>query len=123
MRLLATPQPTALLSAPVDSCVWNVGVSCAPSNATSSDHTVQTSNIFLGVGSDEAIDLVIRVACVPRVDSILITSPTYGMYQVCANIHDVAIISVPLNVETPSENPKGLKVRRRRRCKTAGRLT
>ncbi|TYZ64847.1 hypothetical protein PybrP1_008151 [[Pythium] brassicae (nom. inval.)] len=78
-------------------------------NAASSEHKVQTNNIFLGVGSDEAIDLVIRVACVPRVDSILITPPTYGMYQVCANIHDVAIISVPLKVEASPENPKGLK--------------
>jgi histidinol-phosphate aminotransferase len=61
------------------------------------------------VGSDEAIDLVIRVACTPRVDSILITPPTYGMYQVCANIHDVNIISVPLELEAPTSNPKGLK--------------
>lgn len=71
---------------------------------------MQVNNIFLGVGSDEAIDLVIRVSCTPRVDSILITPPTYGMYQVCANIHDVNIISVPLVMEAPAENPKGLKV-------------
>lgn len=82
------------------------------SNAgASGENKVQTENIFLGVGSDEAIDLVIRVACVPRVDSILITPPTYGMYQVCANIHDVDIISVPLVLEASAENPKGLKVR------------
>lgn len=71
---------------------------------------MDVNNIFLGVGSDEAIDLVIRVSCTPRVDSIIITPPTYGMYQVCANIHDVNIISVPLVIESPAENPKGLKV-------------
>lgn len=43
-------------------------------------------------------------------DSILITPPTYGMYEVCANIHDVDIISAPLFVEVPESNPKGLKV-------------
>ncbi|KAF1332185.1 Histidinol-phosphate transaminase, partial [Globisporangium splendens] len=78
-------------------------------NAKTGENKVHINNIFLGVGSDEAIDLVIRVACTPRVDSILITPPTYGMYQVCANIHDVNIISVPLKVEAPAENPKGLK--------------
>ncbi|TMW68788.1 hypothetical protein Poli38472_006256 [Pythium oligandrum] len=77
-------------------------------NAASSEYKIGTENIFLGVGSDEAIDLIIRVACTPRVDSILITPPTYGMYQVCANIHDVNIIAVPLEVQAPASNPKGL---------------
>lgn len=63
------------------------------------------------MGSDEAIDIIIRVACTPRVDSILITPPTYGMYSVCAHIHDVNIVSAPLHIEAPAENPKGLKVR------------
>lgn len=71
---------------------------------------ISPDNIFLGVGSDEAIDMIIRVACTPRVDSILITPPTYGMYSVCAHIHDVDIVSVPLHVERPDENPNGLKV-------------
>ncbi|DBA02879.1 TPA: hypothetical protein N0F65_005906 [Lagenidium giganteum] len=70
---------------------------------------VKPENIFLGVGSDEAIDLLIRVACTPRVDSILITPPTYGMYEVCANIHDVDIIRVPLKVTRPESNLNGLK--------------
>ncbi|GLD94940.1 hypothetical protein PINS_up003565 [Pythium insidiosum] len=77
-------------------------------NAGLNGDRVKTENIFLGVGSDEAIDLIIRVACTPRVDTILITPPTYGMYQVCANIHDVGIISVPLEVDAPAENPRGL---------------
>ncbi|OQS02306.1 histidinol-phosphate aminotransferase [Thraustotheca clavata] len=59
--------------------------------------------IFLGVGSDEVIDLMIRVTCSPREDAILITPPTYGMYSVCANIHDVNIISVPLVLSKGNE--------------------
>ncbi|RLN91669.1 hypothetical protein BBJ28_00001701 [Nothophytophthora sp. Chile5] len=70
---------------------------------------ISADNTFLGVGSDEAIDLIIRVACTPRVDNILITPPTYGMYSVCANIHDVEVVDVPLKIEAPVENPKGLK--------------
>ncbi|CAG8474550.1 6100_t:CDS:2 [Acaulospora morrowiae] len=54
---------------------------------------------FLGVGSDEIIDLVIRIFCVPGKDKILITPPTYGMYSVCANINDVSIVKVNLDVE------------------------
>ncbi|KAI7902865.1 histidinol-phosphate aminotransferase [Cokeromyces recurvatus] len=56
-------------------------------------------NLFLGVGSDEVIDLVIRVACVPTKDKILITPPTYGMYSVCAQINDVEVVKSPLNVK------------------------
>lgn len=72
-------------------------------------HNLSSDNLFLGVGSDEAIDLLIRVACSPREDEILITPPTYGMYQVCANIHDVNIISVPLKREDPESNSNGLE--------------
>ncbi|RLN89234.1 hypothetical protein BBJ28_00002619 [Nothophytophthora sp. Chile5] len=74
-----------------------------------STEKISADNTFLGVGSDEAIDLIIRVACTPRVDNILITPPTYGMYSVCANIHDVEVVDVPLKIEAPVENPKGLK--------------
>lgn len=56
-------------------------------------------NLFLGVGSDEVIDLLIRIACVPSKDKILITPPTYGMYSVCAQINDVAVVKSMLNVE------------------------
>jgi histidinol-phosphate aminotransferase len=53
--------------------------------------------IFCGVGSDEAIDLLMRIFCTPSTqDSILITPPTYGMYSVCAKINDLGIIKVPL---------------------------
>ncbi|MFA6617847.1 MAG: histidinol-phosphate transaminase [Candidatus Neomarinimicrobiota bacterium] len=53
--------------------------------------------IFLGNGSDEAIDLVMRAFCEPREDSIMLLPPTYGMYSVCANVNDLDIIQVNLN--------------------------
>lgn len=40
----------------------------------------------------------------------MITLPTYGMYEVCASIHDVDIVTTPLFLEVPESNPKGLKV-------------
>ncbi|KAJ3217655.1 histidinol-phosphate transaminase [Dinochytrium kinnereticum] len=58
-----------------------------------------TDYFFLGVGSDESIDLLIRVTCVPGKDKILICPPTYGMYSVCAQINDVQVTSIPLDVE------------------------
>ena len=57
---------------------------------------VPAEQIFLGNGSDEAIDLVVRIFCEPRQDHILILPPTYGMYQVSADIADVGIRSVSL---------------------------
>ena len=51
---------------------------------------------FLGNGSDEPIDLLIRASCPPGKDSILILPPTYGMYEVSASINDVKVIKVPL---------------------------
>ena len=56
-------------------------------------------NIFLGVGSDEVIDLLMRVCVAPGKESVLITPPTYGMYSVCAQVNDVGVVKVPLNVE------------------------
>lgn len=54
-------------------------------------------NIFLGNGSDEAIDLVYRVFCEPKVDNVVAIEPTYGMYRVCADINDVAYRPVLLD--------------------------
>ncbi|MBP5380168.1 MAG: histidinol-phosphate transaminase [Bacteroidaceae bacterium] len=51
--------------------------------------SVSPEQIFLGNGSDEAIDLVYRVFCEPRQDNVVAIAPTYGMYEVCANINDV----------------------------------
>lgn len=53
--------------------------------------SIPTENIFLGNGSDEAIDLIIRIFCNPGIDEILILPPTYGMYQVCADISDIKV--------------------------------
>lgn len=58
---------------------------------------VPSKNMFLGNGSDEAIDILIRAFCRPKVDNILILPPTYGMYEVSANINDVAIKKVNLD--------------------------
>ncbi|GAA6060593.1 hypothetical protein JCM10212_004572 [Sporobolomyces blumeae] len=57
------------------------------------------NNVFLGVGSDEVIDLLFRIACAPRSDKVLVCPPTYGMYGVCAQINDVDVVKVPLDVE------------------------
>ncbi len=50
---------------------------------------MEEENIFLGNGSDEAIDLLIRAFCEPGTDNILAMKPTYGMYKVCADINGV----------------------------------
>ena len=52
---------------------------------------VNQSEIFIGNGSDEAIDLLFRMFCEPRKDNILIFPPTYGMYEVSADINDIEI--------------------------------
>lgn len=58
-----------------------------------------TDQIFLGNGSDEPIDLLIRAFCNPTKDGIIISPPTYGMYEVSANINDVGVIKVPQNMD------------------------
>lgn len=58
---------------------------------------LQKENVFVGLGSDEAIDLLFRIFCEPGQDRILITPPTYGMYKVSANINDIAIDEVLMN--------------------------
>lgn len=58
---------------------------------------VPSECIFLGNGSDEAIDLVYRIFCEPRQDNVVAIAPTYGMYGVCADINDVEYRAVLLN--------------------------
>ena len=60
---------------------------------------VPARNIFLGNGSDEAIDILFRCFCNPGVDNVILVPPTYGMYEVSANINDVKIKKVPLTDE------------------------
>ena len=59
---------------------------------------VKEENIFLGNGSDEAIDLVFRAFCRPGVDNVVAIDPTYGMYQVCAEVNDVEYRKMLLDV-------------------------
>ena len=56
-------------------------------------------NIFIGNGSDEVIDLALRIFCVPAKDKVLTFSPTYGMYEVSAAINDIELIKIPLTEE------------------------
>lgn len=57
---------------------------------------VPVKNMFIGNGSDEAIDLCFRVFCEPGKDNAVSIAPTYGMYQVAADINNVEIRQVPL---------------------------
>lgn len=56
-------------------------------------------NLFVGVGSDEAIDALLRAFCTPGKDKILTCPPTYGMYAVSAQVNDVEVVKVPLDVD------------------------
>ena len=58
---------------------------------------VPPAHIFLGNGSDEAIDLVFRAFCEPGEDNVVAIDPTYGMYQVCADVNDVEYRKVLLH--------------------------
>ena len=60
---------------------------------------VPVENLFLGNGSDEAIDLVYRIFCEPGKDNAVIMSPSYGMYGVAAAINDVTVRNVPLDAD------------------------
>lgn len=79
---------------------------------------IPTNSIFLGNGSDEVIDLAFRIFCEPGKDKVLTFSPTYGMYEVSANINNVELINLDLNedfqidLETlkPYLNDENLKI-------------
>ena len=58
---------------------------------------IKEEDIFLGNGSDEIIDLCLRVFCNPGVDKALTFTPTYGMYEVSSSVNDIEVIKVPLN--------------------------
>ncbi|MEP6904126.1 MAG: histidinol-phosphate transaminase [Actinomycetota bacterium] len=60
---------------------------------------IKPSEIFIGNGSDEAIDLLFRIFCRPAEDNVLICPPTYGMYQVSADINDVLIKRANLTMD------------------------
>lgn len=58
---------------------------------------IRPEQLFFGNGSDEPIDLIVRIFCEPGVDNIVAIDPSYGMYQVCADINDVEYRKVLLN--------------------------
>ncbi len=64
--------------------------------AISAVKSVEVSKIFLGNGSDECIDLLYRCFCNPGKDNVIICPPTYGMYEVSANVNDVEVRRAPL---------------------------
>ena len=70
---------------------------------------VNVNNIFIGNGSDEAIDLLFRAFCEPGKDSVLIMPPTYGMYKVAAEINDIKTIEVPLSKSFEVETDRVLE--------------
>jgi len=57
---------------------------------------IKPENMLLGNGSDECIDLLFRAFCDPGTDNIIICPPTYGMYEVSANINNVLVKKIPL---------------------------
>lgn len=57
------------------------------------------TEIFIGNGSDEAIDLLFRIFCRPRLDNVIICPPTYGMYEVSASINDVEVRTADLTMD------------------------
>ncbi|ODS81323.1 MAG: histidinol-phosphate transaminase [Cytophagaceae bacterium SCN 52-12] len=70
---------------------------------------VRPGQIFLGNGSDEAIDLLIRAICRPGIDNIIIMPPTYGMYEVSAGINDVHVRKVTLTSDFQIDTEKVLE--------------
>lgn len=75
-------------------------------NALSQLKKVPISQIFIGNGSDEVIDLAFRIFCRPNVDKVLTFTPTYGMYKVSAAINDVEVLTEELdaNFQINTEN-------------------
>jgi histidinol-phosphate aminotransferase len=59
--------------------------------------SLSPKQVFVGNGSDEAIDLLLRIFCVPGKDRVIIMDPSYGMYKVCADINDVGVDFAELN--------------------------
>ncbi len=64
------------------------------------------AQIFLGNGSDEPIDLIIRLTCEPKEDNIIILPPTYGMYEVSASVNNIEIQKIPLTSDYQLDTEK-----------------
>lgn len=86
--------------------------------ALSNYNDIPVKNIFTGNGSDEIIDLLYRIFCNPGKDKALTFTPTFGMYQVAADINNIELIKLPLNEDfqiniktlTPNLSVEGLKL-------------
>lgn len=59
-------------------------------------YEVQPEQLLAGRGSDEGIDLLLRALCRPGADAVVVTTPTFGMYSVCARLHGAPVLDVPL---------------------------
>lgn len=68
--------------------------------------SVPSDHVFIGNGSDEPIDLIYRLFCEPAVDNVILVPPTYGMYEVCANIHNVEVRKAELTLDFQLDIPK-----------------
>ncbi len=69
--------------------------------ALASLYACDESQLLIGRGSDEAIDLLVRALCNPGLDAVLVTPPVFGMYAVCARLQNAPLVEVPLQ-ETAS---------------------
>jgi histidinol-phosphate aminotransferase len=56
------------------------------------------SHVFLGVVLDEVVDLLVRICVAPGCEKVFVTPPMYGMYAVCAQVNDVGIVKVNLEL-------------------------
>jgi histidinol-phosphate aminotransferase len=70
---------------------------------------IPEQQIFLGNGSDEAIDLLYRAVCRPGLDEVIVCPPTYGMYEVAARLNDIRVVKVPLTAENFQLDEVGIK--------------
>ena len=75
------------------------------------------SSLAIGNGSDELIDLLIRIFCTPGKDSILVLPPTYGEYSVLASINDVRVVECPLREDFSIDEEATAEMMRRHRPK------
>lgn len=72
--------------------------------ALSKRKSIEPEKIFIGNGSDEVIDLIYRIFCEPGKDRVIICPPTYGMYEVSANIHNIEVTKIPLTQEFEADS-------------------
>lgn len=71
--------------------------------------SIEVESIFLGNGSDEAIDLLIRVFCEPGKDSVVVCPPTYGIYETMAAVNDVGVCKINLDSNFQLDVPRILE--------------